>query len=98
MILGTGFQVRAPLSPLPCAYTFSAINTARGWMRAHLSDVSSPSLRTISLARQFAGCGILRHALFSANLALDLSFAELIRAGQHPAEDRFVFAARRLRV
>src|SRR5205823_3649163 len=42
--------------------------------------------------------GILRHALFSANLALDLPFAELIRAGQHPAEDRFVFAARRLRV
>ena len=48
--------------------------------------------------RQFADCGILRHTVFTANLALHFAFAERIRARQHPAENRFVLSRRSLRV
>ena len=48
--------------------------------------------------RQCADCGILRDAIFTANLALHFAFAERIRAGQHPAEYRVVLWRRSLRV
>src|SRR6266568_3853587 len=54
--------------------------------------------------RQRTDCSIPGNTVFTANLALHFAFAERLRKGgrtsarEHPAEDRFVFTARRLRV
>src|ERR1019366_4289445 len=55
MIPDTGCQVRLPFSPRPWAYTFWAINTASGWMRARLSRAASPSLLTTRPAASLNG-------------------------------------------
>src|SRR5207249_192200 len=56
------------------------------------------SLERFDEPRQFADCGILRHTVFTANLALHFAFAERISPVEHPAEDRVMLWRRRLRV
>jgi hypothetical protein len=47
---------------------------------------------------QLAGRGAGRHTVLTIHLAPDRALAQALRAGQNPAEDRFVLSRRSLRV
>ena len=47
---------------------------------------------------QLAGRGAGRHTVLTIYLALDRALAQTFRAGQDPAEDRFVLSRKSLRV